>query len=505
MIGATTGALSRLRRHLPGLSSGPEFVVTPWETDLPTPCCPEPSSPNKRWRIAIIGAVGQQKGYDILLACAEDAAARDLPLEFVLVGFSDDDARLVGTGRVFVTGRFGEAEALDLTQSQGATLALLPSISPETWCYALSVAWRAGLFVVAFDLGAIAERIREKGGGVLVSPDLGPGELNEVLVGILDGSSRGALGCVGSHQIPLSKDSVEGVSALFSFDHTHSTRNEPSMNSPLSSSDAPSPVQIQATPQVLSLAPGFYSLAVVEGGSQPNPGKIAVPSVQITTPPVSAPGTIVDLFGAHPGGWLTKAGDILIIRVTGPQAGTVILTSFKESDRPNENLRLQLNRLDETLQAAPSPAAQASPKAELLLHISRQGDRRFPLSSLAGVLGQQAWIEAFSLEAVENIRLDEIEYKGLTANGWETPWIPAGELCGNRGMGMPLIGFCFRLKGEAANRFDCVYEGAFASGRRTMPVTNGTPCRSDVIGDPLEGILLHLQPKAAASPAPRVL
>lgn len=505
VVGATAGALSRLRRNLPDLSSHPEFLVVPWEKDLPIPSCPKPVTSTGRWRIAIIGAVGQQKGYDVLLACAEDAAKRDLPLEFILVGFSDDDARLVGTGRVFVTGRFSEAEAVSFTQSQGANLAFLPSISPETWCYALSVAWRAGLFVVAFDLGAIAERIREKGGGLLISPDLVPAELNEVLLGILDGSSNGALGCIGSHQIPLSKDPSEGASVLLSFDHTHSTRNASSMNGPLSSSDAPSPVQFQATPQVLSLAPGFYSVAVLEGGSDPIPGKIATPSVQITTPPVPTPGTLVELLGAHPGGWLTKVGDILVIRVTGSQAGTVILTSFKGSDRPNENLRLQLNRLDETLQTAMPSAVQALPKAELLLHISRQGDRRFPISSLAGVLGQQAWIEAFALEAVENIRLDEIEYKGLTANGWETPWVPAGELCGNRGMGMPLIGFCFRLKGEAANRFDCVYEGAFGSGRRTVPVTNGTPCRSDVIGDPLEGILLHLQPKAAVPPGPRVI
>ena len=36
---------------------------------------------------------------------------RDLPLEFVVVGFSSDDARLMATGRVALTGPFEEREA----------------------------------------------------------------------------------------------------------------------------------------------------------------------------------------------------------------------------------------------------------------------------------------------------------------------------------------------------------------------------------------------------------
>ena len=36
--------------------------------------------------------------------CARDAAERRLPLEFVVVGHTIDDRRLLATGRVFVTG-----------------------------------------------------------------------------------------------------------------------------------------------------------------------------------------------------------------------------------------------------------------------------------------------------------------------------------------------------------------------------------------------------------------
>ena len=47
-----------------------------------------------------------------LLACARDAAERDLPLEFVVVGHTTDDARLLATGRVFVTGPYEPDEAV---------------------------------------------------------------------------------------------------------------------------------------------------------------------------------------------------------------------------------------------------------------------------------------------------------------------------------------------------------------------------------------------------------
>ena len=45
---------------------------------------------------------------------------------------------------------------------------MLPAIWPETWCYALSELWMAGLPVLAFDHGAPAERIRRAARGWLV-------------------------------------------------------------------------------------------------------------------------------------------------------------------------------------------------------------------------------------------------------------------------------------------------------------------------------------------------
>ena len=121
----------------------------------------------------------------MLLDCARDAAARRLPIEFVVVGHTQDDHALFATGRVFVTGPYREEEAVELVAAQGAQLAFFPSLCPETWCYSLSLAWRAGLDAAAFDLGAVAERIRDAGRGHLLPPGLPAAAINEKLIGFL--------------------------------------------------------------------------------------------------------------------------------------------------------------------------------------------------------------------------------------------------------------------------------------------------------------------------------
>jgi GT2 family glycosyltransferase len=167
---------SRMRRHFPTLR--PEIV--PHEAKMPPP--PPLANAATPRRIAVIGALGVEKGYNVLLACARDAAARDLPLQFVLVGHSVDDTRLFETGRVVVTGRYGEADGEALLRAQNASLAFLPSIVPETWGFTLSLAWRAGLRAAVFDLGAMAARVRQSGWGVALPLGLPPRAINQVLL-----------------------------------------------------------------------------------------------------------------------------------------------------------------------------------------------------------------------------------------------------------------------------------------------------------------------------------
>jgi glycosyltransferase involved in cell wall biosynthesis len=179
ILAPSEDAAVRLRRHFPSVN----VRRVPYSDDTGLTGAPIPSRPGRGVaRICVIGAIGVEKGYEILLACARDAAERDLKLEFIVVGHTIDDRRLLDTGRVFVTGEFHPAEAVPLIQAQNAALAWLPSVWPETWCFTLSEAWNAGLRVVAFDLGAQAERIRRTGRGVLLPLGLPPSSINSALL-----------------------------------------------------------------------------------------------------------------------------------------------------------------------------------------------------------------------------------------------------------------------------------------------------------------------------------
>ncbi len=133
-------------------------------------------------RVCVAGAIGLEKGFEVLLDCARDAKARALALEFVVVGHTLDDARLLDTGRVFITGAYQEAEAVELVAAQAADIGFIPSVWPETWCYALSNLWAAGLPTAAFQIGAPAERIARDGRGTLLPLGLHAGAINNALL-----------------------------------------------------------------------------------------------------------------------------------------------------------------------------------------------------------------------------------------------------------------------------------------------------------------------------------
>jgi GT2 family glycosyltransferase/glycosyltransferase involved in cell wall biosynthesis len=183
VIAPSPDAAARIRRHFPAIRP----VAQAWEDDAALAPPPRVQlgalPPGLRRRVLIPGAIGAEKGYDVLIACARDAHARDLPLEFVVAGFTSDDERMLATGRVFITGAYTEAEAEAFMRRQGAALAFLPAIWPETWSYTLTQAWRAGLRVAAFDTGAPAERIRRTGWGWLMPLGLPASSINNALIG----------------------------------------------------------------------------------------------------------------------------------------------------------------------------------------------------------------------------------------------------------------------------------------------------------------------------------
>ncbi len=167
------------RRHFPGLA----ITISPWD-DIPAPAprALRRATSGRPRRVLVLGAIGGEKGYDVLLACARDAEQRNLALHFTVVGHTIDDARLLDTRRVFITGEYRRAELPGLLAAQDADLGFLPATWPETWSFTLSELWRAGLGAAVFDLGAPAERIRAQGGGLVLPLAASAAQINQALL-----------------------------------------------------------------------------------------------------------------------------------------------------------------------------------------------------------------------------------------------------------------------------------------------------------------------------------
>lgn len=120
-------------------------------------------------RVGIIGAIGPHKGSLLVQKCARDALSRNLPLEFVIIGYTNIDD-LASEPNITVTGRYSESEIHTLIGEHHVNVIFFPATLPETYSYTLSLAIKAGLIPVAFDIGAIAERMRQLGYGDLLMP-----------------------------------------------------------------------------------------------------------------------------------------------------------------------------------------------------------------------------------------------------------------------------------------------------------------------------------------------
>ena len=150
----------RLARYFPDLV----FDVSPHEDQNNFRKKPKSFSLAARQPLHIVvpGAIGRIKGFEVLLACAKEVRRRELPIRFMVLGYTLDDGRLQREG-VVVTGRYLEQEASRRLADLDVHVAWIPSVWPETYSYTLSLALGAGLPVFAFDLGAIATRLRHLG------------------------------------------------------------------------------------------------------------------------------------------------------------------------------------------------------------------------------------------------------------------------------------------------------------------------------------------------------
>ena len=132
---------------LPGVLRAGQTPVALPEDDVPT--------------VAVLGAVGPDKGARRLERMVELVRRRGMRVRFVVIGYLDkeygpwqsDDASLT------IHGAYDSRDLADLLLRYRVKLVAFPSACPETFSFTLSEAWAAGRPVVVPPFGALAERV----------------------------------------------------------------------------------------------------------------------------------------------------------------------------------------------------------------------------------------------------------------------------------------------------------------------------------------------------------
>lgn len=121
-------------------------------------------------KICLLGEMNARHGLDLLERCAWLAKDRQLSLEFLIVGGTDRDERLRAIGNVEVTGIFvPQAVAEILVQAQ-CDIIWFPATAPDNFSFPLSAALDTDCKIVAFDVGAIASRLRASSADYVLIP-----------------------------------------------------------------------------------------------------------------------------------------------------------------------------------------------------------------------------------------------------------------------------------------------------------------------------------------------
>ena len=208
----------------------------------------------------------------------------------------------------------------------------------------------------------------------------------------------------------------------------------------------------------------------------------------------SSPGSSTVAVAALPGdGWLRQMGDAVLLRVASERS-RVLFTSYDESRVPGAKPpQIQIQRLDDGRLPDSLRQAPALQSADYKLHFSRRGDVPAAFGQWVGTLGDDSWIEGIELLAPSPLQASDLEYQVVLGRGWLSPWVQAGEFCGSRGMGLPILGFRARLLGLAAQQWRLRYAGRCVDGRELPEAEQGMACESADL-TPLAALNIKLEP-----------
>lgn len=119
--------------------------------------------------IGIIGVMSPHKGSNLIEKCAEYALLNDLPIKFIIFGYTYKNSGLNQFKNIKITGAYQDDQLTRTLVNQDLDFLWFSSICPETYSYTLTKAFESGITPVCFDFGAMAERIKEMKVGETIS------------------------------------------------------------------------------------------------------------------------------------------------------------------------------------------------------------------------------------------------------------------------------------------------------------------------------------------------
>jgi glycosyltransferase involved in cell wall biosynthesis len=134
--------------------------------------------------IGFVGGLYSHKGGTLIPSIMEETAATVPQVTAFAYGSGEDSlARAVRrTGAVRVRGYYRDGSLPALLARDRVGIAVLPSIWPEAYGIVVDECLASGVPVIAFDLGAVGERLREWKTGSLVPFSKGPGGLARAII-----------------------------------------------------------------------------------------------------------------------------------------------------------------------------------------------------------------------------------------------------------------------------------------------------------------------------------
>ncbi|CUB08218.1 glycosyltransferase family protein, partial [Tepidiphilus thermophilus] len=131
-----------------------EVVAPHVEPYLDVRQAPRPLVVKQHYVVGVLGALGREKGADVLEKLATMALSERARFSFKLIGYSYRQLSAVET-----TGPYKVENLMALIEQHEVDLILFPAQWPETYSYTLSHALASGLPIIAPNLGAFPERL----------------------------------------------------------------------------------------------------------------------------------------------------------------------------------------------------------------------------------------------------------------------------------------------------------------------------------------------------------